>query len=124
MVDVERIKDYFMVLSSVEAEGCQKLLPIIDNSTDYVLSILKDGALTDKNLKRIEGLCGAVAYYRYALLEFGKCDDQVRLESMTFSGDVMKKISSAKMLQEEHFRSCSDIIKNRTAIFKKVKVDV
>ncbi|MEG1447898.1 MAG: hypothetical protein RR048_02225 [Oscillospiraceae bacterium] len=124
MVDIEKIKEYFMILSSVDVAQCQRILPVIENATEYVLSVLKDGAVHEKNIKRIEGLCGAVAYYRYALLEFGKCDDQVRMESMTFSGDISKKINSAKMLQQEHFKACSDIIKNKTAVFKKVNIDV
>lgn len=124
MLDSIKIKDYFMLLSSIESSECEKYLPVIKNSTDYVLSILKEGAIKDENISRIEGLCGAVAYYKYALMEFGKCDDRVNLESMSFSGDVMKKIKSAKMLQDEHFKSCSDLIDNKTVIFKKVNVYV
>lgn len=124
MVDKEKVKNYFMVLSSVESSECERFLPIIENAISYVLSILKKDKVTEENLSRVEGLCGAVAYYRYALSEFGKYDDRVNLQNLSFSGDVMKKINSAKTLQKEHFKACSDLIDNKTAIFEKVDINV
>lgn len=109
-----------MTLSNLPKTEAEQFLSIVDLSIAEVTIMLKDIVDQIQYANQLEALCGAIAFYKYTLLEICNQPDQIRALDITVVNSHKNNLALAKQLKEEAMLAVRDLLVDNHFYFRSV----
>ncbi|MCR5652881.1 MAG: hypothetical protein K6F88_03680 [Ruminococcus sp.] len=118
-MNFENTQNRFRLLSGLSEDECEKWNAVLNESADYVSSIVIKKSLTASDRDRLGTLAGVHAYCKYLIygIESGS---GFRAGELTVYAD-RETVGNAEALWQNELRLNSDLVSESDFVFKRVR---
>ena len=117
-MNFENTQNRFRLLSGLSEDECENWSPVMNESADYVNSIVIKKNLTDNDNDRLGTLAGVLAYCKYMIygIESGS---GFRAGELTVNAD-RTTFKNAEALWQSELKLNTDLVSESSFVFKRV----
>ena len=118
MLDLEHTVNSFMLLTSLDDVSAEKWRPLCKSASRDIYTRLKSGVDIHNNMKRLCEAAGALAFYRYQLMNAaGDGGMSFKTGDVTVGGLSVNIIHLAALVRDEALFSIRDLIDDNAFAF-------